>query len=235
MKDTCKIMANQKRIESCRAVGERERKFGHERERFFLRQFNQSETVSKHKSYKAEADTTFDPAHPVFRILVEILNVVGNCVSNKGGSSIQLVLGRLEEIKISQEIVDKLNGDIGFVRNLFEKYLAKSMSDKPAHILAYLHGPRKSWIMFNMGAVVDFLCEKCRWRLTPSGRSIKGDIEDHSKKGQRQYVTIEFRKGKGMFLGFNGNKGKQFIELLMHPEFGIPHHIEEVKVSEAKI
>lgn len=228
-------MANQKRIESCRRIGENVRSLGHKRERIFLSQFDPSKTVSTHKSVKAEADTTINKAHPVFRLLVEMLNVTGNCVTNKGGSSIQLVLGRLEEIQISQRIVDKLNGDIGFVRNLFEKYLAKSMSGKPAHILAYLHEPRKSWVMFNVEHVIDYLCEKCQWRLTPSGRSIKADIKDHSKKGQRQYITIEFRKGKGMFLGFNSKTGKQFIELLMDPKFGIAYHVEEVRVSEAKI
>ena len=45
---------------------------------------------------------------------------------------------------------------------------------------------------------------------------VKGDFEDDSKKGKRQYFTYEYRgkKHKSHFLGFSGGRGKEFIELI---------------------
>ena len=227
-------MENQQRIESCRRVGEYVRWLGHTFEKDFLAQFNPSE-VDSAPSYRAEADTQIDESNPVYQVLIKKLGVMGNSVTNKSSNNIQFTLGNIPEIQISNECVERLNNDKIFVRHLFEKYLAKSTSNRPAHILCYHHDALNCWVFFSMKNVIEYVSTRCKWRLTSSGRSLKGDFPDASKKGKRQYLTIELRKGKGIFFGANGNKGRQLIELLMDPKFGIAYHIEEVRVSEAKI
>jgi hypothetical protein len=218
-------MSNQKRIDSCREIGEKVRRIGHARELHFKRQFN-SITELNRPSYKAEADASFDTNHPVHRILIDKLEIAGTTCSLKSGRNIQFVLGKLDQIEISQGSVEHLNNDLEFCKSLFDKYLGKSISDLPAELLVYYYNDR--WIFFSMNDVISYVAEKCHWRLTPSGRSLKGDFRDSSRKGMRQYLTIEVRKGKGTFLGANGNRGRPFIELLMDPGFGIRHHIEKV-------
>jgi len=219
-------MSNQKRIDSCREIGEKVRRIGHAREVQFKTQFN-SITELNHPSYKAEADASFDSDHPIQRILLEKLDISGTSCSIKSGRNLQFLLGRLPEIeKISKHCAERLNNDHEFCRSLFNQYLGKSISDLPAELLVYYYNDR--WIFFSMNDVISYIVEKCQWRLTPSGRSLKGDFRDSSRKGMRQYLTIEVRKGKGTFLGANGNRGRPFIELLMDPGFGIRHHIEEV-------
>lgn len=226
-------MENQKRVESCKRIGEHVRSLGHTLEKIFTAQFNPSEIDSR-PSYRAEADTCFDKTHPVYQTLVDRLEVSRPSTSNKSGKNIQFTLGRLPEIEISVECLEKLNTEI-FFRSLLEKYLKKSESNIPVEILAYYHNALRSWVFFSVEDVITYMCNRSSWRLTPSGRSLKGDFPDASKRGKRQYLTIEIRRGKGVFFGSNGNRGRQLIELLMHPEFGIRHHIEEVRVSEAKI
>lgn len=228
-------MANQKRIESCRRVGENVRSLGHSFEQIFLDQFNPSKAAESTPSYRAEADTQIDKTHPVYQTLVKEHGVTGNSVTNKSGRNIQFVLGRLDQIQISEGTVEKLNNDVTFFRSLLDKYLKKADSNIPAEILCYHHIGLRSWVFFSVEQVITYMCNRCSWRLTSTGRSLKGDFPDASRKGIRQYLTIELRKGKGIFFGANGNRGRPLIDLLMHPEFGIPHHIEEVRVSEAKI
>lgn len=64
------------------------------------------------------------------------------------------------------------------------------------------------------------------WRKLLSGR-IKGDFNDNSKKGKRQYITYEYRtRHKSYFLGLNGGKGIEFIKLLISNK-GIRHYIDD--------
>lgn len=226
-------MANQKRIESCRRVGEYVRSLGHSLEKIFLDQFNPSSGPST-PSYRAEADTHIDKTHPVYQTLVKEHGVMGRSVTNKSGRNLQFTLGKIPEIEISKDSLEKLN-NVTFFRSLLDKYFRKSHSNVPAHILCYHHDALKCWVFFSMKNVIEYVSTRCKWRLTSSGRSLKGDLCDWSKKGKRQYLTIELRKGKGIFFGANGNRGRMLIDLLMHPEFGIAYHIEEVRVSEAKI
>jgi len=226
-------MANQKRIESCRRVGEHVRRQGHTFENDFLAQFNPSE-VDSAPSYRPEADTRIDESNPVYQFLIKKLGVMGNSVTNKSSNNIQFTLGKVPEVEICKESLENLN-NVTFFRSLLDKYFRKSNSDIPAHILCYHHDALKCWVFFSVEEVITYMCNRCSWRLTSAGRSLKGDFPDASRKGKRQYLTIEVRRGKGVFFGANGNRGRPLIDLFMHPEFGIPHHIEEVRVSEAKI
>lgn len=217
-------MSNQKRIDSCREIGEKVRRIGHAREVQFKRQFSVISEL-KSPSYKAEADASFDTSHPIHEILVDKLKVTGTTCSLKSGRNIQFILGSLDQIEISKESVEQLNNDIELSKSLLQLYLRKSKSDHPAELLVYYQD--HAWVFFSMKDVIEYVSTRCRWRLTPSGRSLKGDLCDWSKKGKRQYLTIEKRRGKGTFFGANGNRGRPFIDLLMHPEFGIRHHIEK--------
>ena len=130
-------------------------------------------------------------------------------MSNKSGNNLQLTLGQIPELSNIEE--DSLK-DKQLIRNIFDKYLKKLNSARPAGILAY--NDNSKWIFFNMDDVVNFITEKCQFRFLPSGR-LKGDFEDNSRKGYSQYLTYEYRNShKSYFLGFNGNKGLPFINLL---------------------
>jgi hypothetical protein len=223
-------MSNQKRIESCRVIGEKVRRIGHAREIYFKTQFSFITEELNRPSFKAEADASIHTEHPVHKILIEKLGVAGTTCSLKSGRNIQFVLGNLDQqIEISHDFIEHLNNDLEFCKSLFDKYLGKSTSNLPAELLVYYFNDK--WVFLSMNDVISYVAEKCQWRLTPSGRSLKGDFRDSSRRGVRQYLTIEVRKGKGTFLGANGNRGRPFIELLMHPEFGIPHHIVEVETQ----
>jgi hypothetical protein len=220
-----KSMSNQKRIDSCRDIGEKVRRIGHAREVQFKTQFN-SITELNRPSYRAEADASFDSGHPIHKILLEKLDISGTSCSIKSGQNLQFVLGNLDQVEISQGYVERLNSDVELSRSLLDRYLRKSGSDLPAEVLVYYYDD--IWVFFSIEDVVTYISDRCSWRLTSTARSIKGDFRDASRRGVRQYLTIEVRKGKGTFFGANGNRGRLFIDLLMHPEFGIRHHIEEV-------
>ena len=65
-----------------------------------------------------------------------------------------------------------------------------------------------------MSEVIAFIVDKCTWRALETGR-FKGDFENDTKKGFSQYLTYEYREThKSHFLGANGGKGKQLMELL---------------------
>jgi hypothetical protein len=220
MENQMKKIGNEKRKESCKKVGAEKKTKGHKREKDFLKKYNPQE-VHKPIEYGPTSDTSICPTHPIGNKLNETIKPSNLSVSNKSGENIQLTLGNIPELKDIDS--DKLNNDNEYVHNVFNKYLKKSNSQKPAGILAYKDTKNKKWIFFNIDDIVDYIVDKCIWRKLETGR-IKGDFIDDSKKGFSQYITYEYRKThKSYFLGFNGGKGIKFINLLMHPEHGIKY------------
>ena len=202
--------SNSKRIDSCRAVGGIKKRNGHEKEKIFMQKYNPNCTELE---YGPKADTSIDPSHPICEILKKELNINGLNVSNKSGQTIQCTLGRIPELEnINIEDLTKES-----TKRIFDIYLKKNKSDKPANILAYADEVNNQHIFFNMDHVIEFISENCIWRKLNSGR-IKGDFHDNSRKRKRQYITYEYRpRHKSYFLGMNGKgKGKLFIELLMN-------------------
>ena len=132
--------------------------------------------------------------------------------SLKSGKNIQLTLGNIHELECENQLDYMQNKENS--KKVFHKYLKKAESEYPADLLVYNNETSKEWEFFNINDVVDFISNKCEWRKLNSGR-LKGDFEDNSKKGKRQYITYEYRKThKSYFLGFNGNRGLPFIHLL---------------------
>lgn len=212
------INSNEKRKESCKNVGAEKKITGHKREKDFLKKYNPEE-VDKPIEYGATSDTSICLTHPICEKLKKTIKPSNENVTNKSGNNIQLTLGNIPEFKDID--VSKLNNDKEYVRNIFNKYLKKSMSSKPAGILVYKDTKNKKWIFFNTDDIINYIVEKCKWRQLDSGR-IKGDFDNDSNKGYSQYITYEYRSThKSHFLGFNGGKGIKFIELLKHPEHGI--------------
>lgn len=220
MDNQVKKTGNEKRKESCKKVGSEKKQKGHKREKDFLKKYNQLE-VDKPTEYGATSDTSICSRHPICNKLYDTIKPSNLYVSNKSGNNIQITLGNIQELEDID--VNQLNNNDGdCVRNIFNKYLKKNMSSKPAGIISYKDTKNKKWIFFNTDDIVDYIVEKCTWRKLESGR-IKGDFNDDSKKkGYSQYITYEYRKThKSYFLGFNGGKGIKFINLLKHPEYGI--------------
>ena len=216
-----KIESNKKRIESCKKNGKQKKLDGHQREKDFLVKYN-SDDADKPIEYGPTSDTSICSTHPICSILKETINPSNLFVSNKSGKNIQVVLGKIPEL--NQVSVDSLNSDKEIVRRIFNKYLKKSESVKPAGILVYKDTENNSWIFFNMDDVVNYIVEKCSWRMLISGR-IKGDFADNSKKGFRQYITYEYRSTHSShLLGMNCGKGLEFIKLLMCPCTGIKYY-----------
>ena len=200
--------ANKKRKESCQSVGASKKSKGHRLEKDFLKQYNPAE-LENPIEYGATSDTSIHISHPICELLKTNLSIDNFNVSNKSGSNLQLTLGNIPELLNITE--DSLT-DKELIRNIFNKYLKKSNSVRPADLLAY--NDNEKWIFFNMDDVVNFITEKCQFRKLPTGR-LKGDFEDNSRKGYSQYLTYEYRDThKSYFLGFNGNKGLPFINLL---------------------
>ena len=225
MENQMKKIGNEKRKESCKKVGAEKKRKGHEREKDFLKKYNQQE-FDKPIEYGATSDTSICPTHPICNKLNEIIKPSNLFVSNKSGDNIQITLGNIPELKDID--VNLLNNNCDdCVRNIFNKYLKKFMSLKPAGIIAYKDTKNRKWIFFNTDDIVDYIIKKCTWRKLETGR-IKGDFNDGSKKGYSQYITYEYRDThKSYFLGFNGGKGIKFINLLKHPVHGI-RYFEDV-------
>ena len=212
--------SNEKRKKSCKNVGAEKKNKGHKREKDFLKKYNLEE-IDKPTEYGATSDTSICSTHPISKQLSETIKPSNLNVTQKSGNNIQLTLGNIPEFKGTD--VSKLNNDKQYVRNIFNKYLKKSMSKKPAGILVYKDTKNKKWIFFNTDDIVNYIVNKCKWRELDSGR-IKGDFDDDSKKGYSQYITYEYRDThKSYFLGFNGGKGIKFIDLLKHPKYGIKY------------
>lgn len=206
------MAANQKRIASCKAVGGEKKRTGHKREDVFGERWCDPTSTT----YKAEADKVVTNVE-LLTILREKLGVTGGACSIKSGSNLQFTLGKIPEITEAENKVDAVGQ-----RKIWEKYLGKSESQTPANVLVYRM--KDSWVFFRMEDVIDYIVGSCTWRLTTTGR-LKGDFEDGSRKGSRQYLTYEYREThKSHFLGANGNRGKPFIELLMKK---LKYHQEE--------
>lgn len=225
MENQIKKTGNEKRKESCKKVGAEKKHKGHKREKDFLKKYNQQE-LDKPIEYGATSDTSICSTHPICKKLDETIKPSNLYVSNKSGNNIQITLGNIPELKdIDVNLLNNNDGDC--VRNIFNKYLKKNMSSKPAGIIAYKDTKNKKWIFFNSDDIVNYIIEKCTWRKLKTGR-IKGDFNDDSKKGYSQYITYEYRPShKSYFLGFNGGKGIKFINLIKHPDHGI-RYFEDV-------
>lgn len=207
------LKGNEKRIASCKKVGGDKKRVGHAREIDFKIQYNPS-SVNQKIEYGATSDTQIDPTHPIVEKLKTELGISGTSlnVSNKSGKNIQFTLGKIPELEGDTNIdwiCDKQNS-----RLLFNKYLKKTDSLAPADLMVYKDIDRNKWMFFNMDHVVEFIVENAIWRKLDTGR-LKGDFTDNSKKGLSQYLTYEYRSThKSYFLGLNGGKGQEFIELL---------------------
>lgn len=202
---------NEKRKESCKKIGAEKKYKGHKREKDFLKKYNPDE-VNKSIEYGATSDTFICPTHPICDELYRTIKPSNLNVSNKSGNNIQLTLGNISELKDIN--INKLNKDKEYVCNIFNKYLKKSESSKPAGILVYKDIENKKWIFFNIDDIINEIVKNCKWRMLETGR-IKGDFDDDSKKGYSQYITYEYRTThKSYFLGFNGGKGGKFIKYL---------------------
>ena len=221
-KETNVLKGNDKRKASCKKIGGEKKEIGHKREKDFLKQYNITE-INSPLEYGAKSDTSIDLLHPICEILKEQLNVSTFNVSNKSGNNIQFTLGQIPELKDIE--IEEFNNPI-FTLNLFNKYLKKNTSDKPADFLVYKDDEHKRWIFFNIDNIIDFIKTKCIWRKLITGR-IKGDFNDNTKKGVSQYITYEYRPThKSYFLGLNGGKGKKFIGLLMNEIYGIKYYCD---------
>jgi hypothetical protein len=203
------LSANEKRKESCRQVGGAKKRGGHAREAAFNLQFGQPTAIT----YKAEADCVMSPENEATAALIPSLQATLGIhatepnalnVSLKSGKNLQFVLGAIPEIVGATTPEEKLVAVQG--RAIWEKYLKKAASEKPAGLLVYK--THTDWLFFKMDAVIDFIVANTTWRALATGR-LKGDLF-----GQ-QYLTYEYREThKSHFLGANGNKGQPLIELL---------------------
>jgi len=217
-----KESANEKRKLSCKKVGGDKKRGGHKIEKEFEKQFNPEKKDTK-TEFGPTSDTEIIKDSEIFRILKEKLGIDGTNVSNKSGNNIQIHLGK-EILKLVCENIN--NKEI--LKIIFLIYFKKIESTKPADMLVYKHEKEKQWIFFNMDHIIEYIVDNCKWRKLESGR-LKGDFKcNDSKKEEKQYLTYEYRKNKGYFLGFNGNRGIEFIKLLMDPKIGIPYHAVDV-------
>jgi hypothetical protein len=207
---------NDKRIESCKKVGGDKKRRGHALEKDFNTQFGGADDQI---TYKAVADCTLCPENPNTQILLSSLTKTLNLdtkdsshlsISLKSGKNLQFVLGNIPEITGAKDSNEKLK--VMKSSQIWNKYLKKSESEKPAGLLVYYNADTASWIFFKMDTIVDFIVTNCKWRALETGR-MKGDFE--TEKGVAQFLTYEYRTThKSHFLGANGNKGLPFIELL---------------------
>lgn len=196
--------SNDKRKTSCKAVGSEKKLTGHKREDMFGASFCDPTATT----YKAEADKTITNSELLTRLQREIGPLRSGATSIKSGKNLQFTLGRIPEITDADDKCVAIAE-----RKVWEKYLGKSHSNRPADILCYRRN--SSWVFFNMDDVITFICTRATWRTLESGR-IKGNFADCSRAGSSQYLTYEYRRTHGShFLGANGNKGEPFIALLM--------------------
>jgi len=206
------LTGNAKRKASCKAIGGEKKRTGHAREETFGDRWCDSSPLT----YKAEADKIItDP------VLLKTLETtfgqpVAGRTSLKSGKNLQFTLGRVDDVSESSDPLSAIKS-----RSVWAKYLGKSESQCPADTLCY-RGVN-TWTFFAMKAVVDFIVNNCQWRQLKTGR-LKGDFMNKEKNKVLQYLTYEYRNThKGFFLGANGNKGREFIELLT---MYLPHHVE---------
>lgn len=211
------LTGNEKRKASCKKVGGAKKREGHSKESLFNSFWGDP---NAELTYKAEADCTIFPNTEKSKELMKQLNNVftlpETCsykCSLKSGISLQFTLGRIPEISEAKTPEEKL---AAFKKpELWRKYLMKSQSNSPADFMVYRDSETSNWVFFLMEDVVQHIANECTWRFTETGRSIKGDFEDSSKKGRSVYLTYEHRSTHNSdFLGANCGLGKKFIELL---------------------
>jgi len=205
-----KLTSNLKRIKNCKKIGSISKLNGHKKELFFNNKYGNN---SIKLTYKPEADCKISKNNTILKELIH-LNIIKNenqnLTSNKSGKNIQIVLGKIKELDVENKL-ELLENKKKFSQ-LLNIYFKKCESENPVNLLVYDTG--KSHIFFNMDHVINYMVKFCIFRKLKSGR-IKGDFIDNSYKGKRQYFTYEYRKShKSHFIGFNGNKGKQFIYLI---------------------
>ena len=201
-----KAEGNKKRIQSCKDIGKNKKLTGHKREQIFNKQYNKEDIKIE---YGATADAVVENNEIFIKKINDIFNCDKECfnISIKSGKNLQFVLGNIPELLLKENL-DWIKVQDN-CKELFEKYLKKTNSSKPADLLVYFDNTDKpKWLFFKMDDVINFIVENTKWRKLDSGR-IKGDIFG------KQYLTYEYRnKHKSHFLGLNGNRGLPFIELL---------------------
>lgn len=197
--------SNEKRINSCKLVGGNEKKKGHQREDDFELKWGSKTNTS----YKAEADKVITDESFLDLLRNKLGDIVNGNTSIKGGRSIQFTLGNIPEISKSSNKLESIKQI-----SIWQKYLGKYSSSKPASIMAYKG--LKYWTFFRMIDIIEFIVEECIWRELPSSR-LKGDFKDEtSKNKKRTILTFEHRNGKhnSDFLGASGGQGIFFINIL---------------------
>ena len=207
------LSGNAKRKQTCQRVGGEKKRVGHKREDDFKLQFNPGSLAEK-TEYAATSDTWLEQSSSIAESLRSAFALEDRdlYVSNKSGNNIQLTLGVIPEL--AGDSVKEWIETPDNCRALFNKYLKKSSSARPADLLVYKDTKEGKWEFFKMDDVVEFITKNAKWRTLESGR-LKGDFEDSSRKGVTQYITYEYRgTHKSNFLGMNGNKGVAFIRLL---------------------
>jgi hypothetical protein len=210
--ETIQLAGNEKRIDSCRKVGGAKKREGHKLEEKFNRQFGSGNEVI---NYGASADCDLDPTNTntidLNKKVKDKWGIDGfKRVSCKSKNNIQFTLGNIPEITTKETEDEKKS--VWKEPSLWDTHLGKSNSKRPADALVYNTGDE--WVFFKMTDVITFIANNVIVRYLDTGR-MKGDFEDGSKKGIRQYLTFEYREThKSYFLGANGGRGGKFIELL---------------------
>ena len=193
------LTGNDKRIQSCKNVGGEKKRVGHKREDDFKKQYN-PDSMNEPTEYKATSDTWIPANAPIASILRDTFGFENKELnfSNKSGNNIQFTLGQIPELLCEENLEWIKNGDNS--RSLFNKYLKKDSSMRPADLLVYKDNKTKKWVFFKMDDIIEFIVSQTTWRKLNSGR-IKGDINNDSKKGFGQYLTYEYRTNhKSYFL-----------------------------------
>lgn len=189
-------------------LGSKIKEIGHRREAFFNKLYGSKENKI---IYGPTSDCKISKDHKILNELIHnkiIKNKEERNTSNKSGKNIQIVLGKIPELDCENNI-DWINNKKNFSL-LLHKYFKKAESKYPSDLLVY--DTNYSHIFFNMNDIIKFMVKECKFRKLSSGR-IKGDFNDNIKT--KQYLTYEYRNTKKYyFLGFNGNKGYNFISLL---------------------
>jgi hypothetical protein len=222
------LVGNAKRKASCKKVGGEKKRAGHKIEDIFNEQFGKISPTT----YKAEADCTISAENANgLQLMTDLQAKFGEIdnynLSVKSGENLQFVLGRIDEITGAANAEEKLQ--VLGNEALWKKYLGKGNSERPAGWLIY-RNTNNSWSIFKMSEVIAFIVEKCKWRALETGR-FKGDFENDTKKGFSQYLTYEYREThKSHFLGANGGKGKQLMELLKKKI--TCHHVNDPVVNQ---
>lgn len=218
---------NEKRIASCKKVGGAHKRLGHKKEDYFNKQFNPS--VLGSNDYGANADCTIADGHPIRETLKESLDLPDSCsyhTTNKSGKGIQLTLGKINELDMENNldiITDKSKS-----RKIFNKYLKKTESRRPADLLVYYNDETDKWEFFKTDTIINFIVNKCIWRKLASGR-LKGDFLRELDIRDKN-ITIKNLQEQLSNYGLNikGDKNKMIERLenykTEHPEvtFNIP-------------